>query len=106
MTNDIDSVLTQRGSNYGDFRGHAIVTCNILNSMRNSASWSKMSEEQQEALHMIAHKIGRICNGNPNYKDSWTDVIGYARLIEKDLPDLPVTSSGQTVVVPVTVVSK
>ena len=31
------------------------------------------------------HKIGRILNGDPDYQDSWTDIIGYTRLVEVDL---------------------
>ena len=34
---------------------------------------------------MIAHKMGRILNGDPSYIDSWTDIVGYAKLIETDL---------------------
>jgi len=34
---------------------------------------------------MIAHKIGRILNGDPDYQDSWHDIIGYARLVERQL---------------------
>jgi len=30
---------------------------------------------------MIAHKIGRILNGDPNYADSWIDIAGYAKLV-------------------------
>ena len=36
---------------------------------------------------MIAHKLGRIVNGAPEYKDSWTDIIGYTRLVEETLPE-------------------
>jgi len=36
---------------------------------------------------MICHKISRIVNGDPNYKDSWHDIIGYAKLIEDKLED-------------------
>ncbi len=39
----------------------------------------------KESFQMIANKIGRILNGDPLYKDSWTDIIGYATLIETDL---------------------
>ena len=34
-----------------------------------------------EALHMIFHKIGRLVNGNPNHRDSWVDIAGYAQLV-------------------------
>jgi hypothetical protein len=31
------------------------------------------------------HKVARILNGDPDYADSWRDIIGYARLVEKRL---------------------
>jgi hypothetical protein len=34
---------------------------------------------------MIAHKLGRIVNGDPNYVDSWVDIAGYATLVAKRL---------------------
>lgn len=30
---------------------------------------------------MIAHKLARIMNGDPNYIDNWTDIAGYAQLV-------------------------
>ena len=30
---------------------------------------------------MIQHKIARILNGDPNWKDTWDDIAGYAKLI-------------------------
>ena len=41
----------------------------------------------KESLEMVAHKIGRILNGDPFYHDSWHDCIGYLRLIEKRLEE-------------------
>ena len=40
-----------------------------------------MTDPAKEALDMIAHKIGRICAGNPNFKDHWADIAGYAQLV-------------------------
>lgn len=34
---------------------------------------------------MIAHKIARILNGDPDYDDSWVDIAGYATLVVKKL---------------------
>jgi hypothetical protein len=48
-------------------------------------NWALLSASQKEALEMIAHKIGRILNGDPNYDDSWRDIAGYAELIVKQL---------------------
>lgn len=87
MTNEtkIDEVLAERGSNYGLFPEHARITQNIKAAMKDSKNWNELDLAMTEALEMIAHKLGRILNGNPTYKDSWTDIIGYATLIEKEL---------------------
>lgn len=36
---------------------------------------------------MVAHKIGRILNGDPNYHDSWHDIIGYTKLVADELAE-------------------
>jgi len=83
----IEDTLEERGNRYGDFYEHARITQNIKSTMVDSPNWDKITPAMKEALEMIAHKIGRILNGDPNYKDSWHDIIGYTRLIEKDLTD-------------------
>jgi hypothetical protein len=82
---DIESVLTERGSRYGDFSDHARITQNLKRAMADSPRWGILQDDQREALEMLAHKIGRILNGDPDYVDSWTDIVGYARLVEKRL---------------------
>lgn len=47
-----------------------------------------LDPDQREALEMIAHKIARILNGDPNYADSWVDIAGYAKLIADRLQGL------------------
>ena len=81
----IDETLQQRGNRYGDFIGHATVTQQLKSAMYAHPNYALLTPDKREALEMIQHKIGRILNGDPNYQDSWTDIIGYARLIEKDL---------------------
>ena len=34
---------------------------------------------------MILHKIGRILAGDPNHKDHWVDIAGYANLPIKEI---------------------
>lgn len=86
----IDATLAERGNQYGPFPGHAAITQALEDIMRGeqvgvATNWDTLSCSQKEALHMIAHKIGRILNGNPDYVDSWTDIAGYARLVEREL---------------------
>jgi len=44
-----------------------------------------MAADQKEAVEMIAHKLGRIVNGDPHYDDSWVDIAGYAKLVSDRL---------------------
>lgn len=82
---DIDETLAQRGNRYGDFAGHAYVSQQLKLAMMSHPNYARLSVDKREALEMIQHKIGRIINGDPEYKDSWTDIIGYARLVEDKL---------------------
>ena len=88
---NIEQTLAERGSRYGVFMGHAHVTQDIKNAIRLHlvARDKKLSDDQQEALDMIAHKIGRIVNGDPNYVDSWHDIAGYAQLVADRLNGQP-----------------
>ena len=81
MAEDIDAVLTERGSRYGEFKDHARITQAIKYEIRQGPSFGKMEDDMVEALDMIAHKIGRIVNGDPRYADSWVDIAGYAKLV-------------------------
>ncbi len=78
---DIDKILTERGSRYGEFESHAMVTQRLKDDMRAHPNWDSLDEHHKEALDMIQHKIGRILNGDPTYRDSWDDIAGYARLV-------------------------
>lgn len=81
----IDTTLEQRGKRYGDFLGHSKITQGIKRAMQESDNWVLLSDDKKEALEMIAHKIGRILNGDPEYHDSWHDIIGYTKLIADTL---------------------
>ena len=81
----IDKTLDERGQRYGAFTGHAQVTQLLKRAMGQHPGWRKLADDQREALEMTAHKIGRILNGDPDYIDSWHDIIGYVRLVEQRL---------------------
>lgn len=81
----VEDTLEERGKRYGKFSDHAATTQNLKGVMRLHSGWSDLNNSQREALEMIAHKIGRILNGDPNYADSWHDIAGYATLVDKQL---------------------
>ena len=88
---DISNTLKQRESTYGSFEDVAMITEQMLDVMRKGY-YENLAYNQKMALYMICSKMARIVNGNPNHKDSWHDIAGYATLIdneiesEKDMP--------------------
>ncbi len=80
---DVDSTLTERGKNYGDFTDNADYAQRIKQAMRDGRMWPQMESYMQEALELIASKIGRMLSGDPRYIDNWHDIAGYAALVEQ-----------------------
>ncbi len=115
MTDTIQSTLAERGDRYGDFTGHADIAQELMHVIQNAEAikmdgrhlkpgepWNNLDAVKRQAITVIADKIARILNGDPNYKDNWHDIQGYAKLAEdrcavtmtvamgtKDVPDLP-----------------
>ena len=93
MTN-IDEVTAERGKRYGDYRGHAEVSQAIKSILYSAlatnpnADLDTLDDDIKETLEMIAHKLGRIVNGDPYYADSYIDIAGYAKLVGDRLNDL------------------
>jgi len=85
MSGEIGNILEERGKRYGPFEGHAYITQELKLKMAANPGWLKLNPSMKESLEMIAHKIGRILNGDPFYDDSWKDIAGYAELVAKQL---------------------
>jgi len=81
MSDTIDAVLAERGKRYGTFKNHAQLSQLLKGVMQSRPSYQSLRADQREALEMIAHKIARILNGDPNYADNWVDIAGYAKLV-------------------------
>jgi hypothetical protein len=84
----ITEVLQQRGQRYGKFINNATVAQAIKDAMMVDTNYGKLSADKREALDQIASKISRIVTANcSEYKDSWTDIAGYATLVADTLED-------------------
>jgi len=79
----MDKVLDTRAEQYGSFMQSADTVIRIKGIMHNAVARNEVHlyPDQLQALDMIATKISRIVNGNPNHADSWTDIAGYATLV-------------------------
>jgi len=76
----IAALLSARGRTHGDFGEHANITQTIKAIVNLSPNGADLTDVHREAIDMIAHKIGRICAGDPDFRDHWDDIAGYARL--------------------------
>jgi hypothetical protein len=95
-TSKVDLTLDERGNRYGDFTDHARIAQQLQDVMRNheiknhngeaQKNWYYLDAVKKQALTVLADKIARILNGDPNYADNWHDIQGYAKLVEDRLP--------------------
>lgn len=80
MTN-VKKVLKQRGNRYGSFTDNAATTQALKTVIREHENFDKLPDEHKEAIDMIFHKIARVINGDPMYKDNFVDICGYSQLV-------------------------
>lgn len=80
-----DEVLEERGAVYGNFS----VGSNLEAAMMNMicANFENQTGKPMSALHKvffskIVMKLSRL-SVSPTHIDSWTDIAGYARLVEQ-----------------------
>ena len=85
LTQGIDKTLNEREGQYGAFIGQATLSQALKDEMYPVNGYSDLDPDMKEALDMIQHKIARIINGDPTRTDSWHDIAGYARLVERRL---------------------
>jgi len=85
-TIDIDGVVTERGESYGDYTIQAEIAQTLKDLLRECRGWDNLEYHQRESLDMIACKISRILNGDPNHLDSWVDIAGYATIVATRIP--------------------
>lgn len=84
---NVVAITEQRGERYGDFAAQGRIAQDLKVYIRQQDGWDRLAPFQRESLDMIMHKVARILNGDPNYKDSWVDIAGYAHIVAIRCPD-------------------
>ena len=79
---NIRTILDERLKTHGEYSHQAKMTWEVMHIWQEDAcsNWDKLSPDKKESLHMILHKIGRILTGDPDQRDHWDDIAGYATL--------------------------
>jgi len=75
----INEILAEREVNYGEYDEVASISQDIKIAL--NSNWGDRPAYMNESLDMIANKLARIVNGDPFYKESWVDIIGYVQLV-------------------------
>lgn len=85
----VDATLAERGARYGDFTDNARISQGLISYVQDlgGEGWERLDFVKKEALTVIMAKVARILNGDPNYKDNWHDIAGYAKLAEDRCKD-------------------
>ena len=83
----IEQTLAERQAQYGNFEDVAFVTENIMAILAQARvnGLNDLPHTHRMALYMIASKMARIVNGDPDYSDNWHDIAGYAKLVENNI---------------------
>lgn len=80
----VEKILAERETTHGDFSKTAEISQDFKRVLVKHGE-GKLTNVQAESLGVICHKIARILNGNPNHKDHWDDIAGYATLASKEI---------------------
>ena len=83
----IEDILSTRAKTHGDFADTARISQDMKRIVQSEVGWDKLSDVQREVLQMIMTKIARIVSGNPNVKDHWDDIAGYAKLASERIKE-------------------
>lgn len=82
---EISTTLAERGGRYGRFSDQAKIEQSLQARLAATPRWDDLAADQKSAIQMICVKLARITNGDPDYRDNWHDIIGYAKLIDDRL---------------------
>lgn len=77
--NDPEALTNERKNQHGDWKVQSACAAELRATIEKY-DVRGLPAYQKEALHMIATKISRVLNGDPNHADHWDDIAGYAFL--------------------------
>ena len=83
MTNEdagVEAVLAERGAVHGDWQIQSACTAAVRDAVFSHWQGAPPPPAVEEAINMIAHKLGRAAAGDAFEPDHWLDIAGYATL--------------------------
>jgi len=77
----IEAMLVERGAKYGDYVEGTQIAIRLFAAATDAPGFKRMDPGQQYAMFMFCAKMARLLNGDPNHRDSWEDIAGYATCV-------------------------
>ena len=84
-----NNIVQIRDKTHGSFSSNARAAQAKKADWRLHPGWTRLNDQQREALDLIATKVGRILAGDPMHRDHWIDLAGYAELGRRACEDGP-----------------
>ena len=82
----VDTLIDEREKTHGSFKKTSRVSQGLKLVLKDDlTTYNTLTKIQKEGLDMICSKLSRIVSGNPNEKDHWDDIAGYATLVGESL---------------------
>lgn len=82
---EINDILKERGSRYGDYRVQAQTAQRIRDAFEASPNWEILPDYMKEGLSLITTKFSRMLTGDMLYLDNVVDLIGYLTLMKTEM---------------------
>ena len=82
-------IIKERAKTHGDYKSTSAWSQSLKDMFRSGGNWHNMNDGQKEALEMIAVKLARLLNGNPQFPDHWDDISGYGKLGANSIERVP-----------------
>jgi hypothetical protein len=86
-------IINEREKTHGVYKSTAAWSQSLKDMFRSSGNWASLNDGQREALEMIAVKLARLLNGNPQFPDHWDDLAGYGKLGSNSIENLDSVSA-------------
>lgn len=84
---NVAETLADRGKSYGEYADGTRIAMALFAIITDCSGYERMNSGQAYAMFMFCAKMARLLNGDPNHKDSWHDIAGYATLVHDRIPE-------------------
>lgn len=78
----IEKTLAERGKTYGPFLDKAKTVQALIDVVIHEPGWERLAADQKQCIMVCFDKFARAIHGDPNHRDNFHDVVGYAKLVD------------------------